>query len=140
MAESGDEVKDMEFDRADVNALKKRLRDNKLPHLTPSEERRLAAEEKARKEAEERARRAAKEKARLEAEARALAEAPRGSFSFKPEAVSLKLKEGAEAPAKIAVSFALAMTLDDSRESHMVIPQGCAAASRCRGEASDRPW
>lgn len=107
MAESGDEVKDMEFDRADVNALKKRLRDNKLPHLTPSEERRLAAEEKARKEAEERARRAAKEKARLEAEARALAEAPRGSFSFKPEAVSLKLKEGVEAPAKIAVSFAL---------------------------------
>ena len=28
MAESGDEVKEMEFDRADVNALKKRLRDN----------------------------------------------------------------------------------------------------------------
>ena len=109
------EAKDLEFDRDDVNALKKRLRENKLFDLTPSEERALAAAEKARKEAEERARRAAKEKARKEAEARALAEAPRGSFSFRPEALKLELKEGVEAPAKVAVAFALKMS-DEAAE------------------------
>ena len=105
--EEGDEVKEMEFDRDDVDALKKRLRENKLFDLTPSEERRLAAEEKARKEAEERARRAAKAKARLEAEEEARKNAPRGSFSFRPEALTLQLKEGQAAPAQVAVAFDL---------------------------------